>query len=320
MNLKSGNIKTFEQYSQFSSLKEFNNHIEMWMVEYKKEFTKAELVGLKRLVRFSAKFPGVCNAKIATVLKAIHEEYHDNGISRSSFKRMIGKAKKLGIFTVYETERKNGSQSSNLYIFNRFSINELPTDEKLNHHKTSNLSKTKNQNINKRKNNEFDDNFLDTTVSHNSKNIATNNGDQQAAGRTITSDNSQSITNYSPDLDYTFANDEVPQIFRQLVKCFFDEAKTIEEYWKMTKIAAYRNNCENKKEQVLGIAIHSFKQMINKLKLTEAIKKPIAYFYGILNKKFEHLYFEELAEMEISDESCDAEVTYSLDLGKALFS
>jgi hypothetical protein len=42
MNLKSANIKTFEQYS---SLKEFNNHMDMWMVEYKKEFTKAELVG-----------------------------------------------------------------------------------------------------------------------------------------------------------------------------------------------------------------------------------------------------------------------------------
>ena len=67
------------------------------MLDYKKEFTKGELVGLKRLVRFSAKIPGVCYARIGTVLKAIHEEYHDHGISRSTFKRMIGKAKALGI-------------------------------------------------------------------------------------------------------------------------------------------------------------------------------------------------------------------------------
>jgi hypothetical protein len=82
------------------------------------------------------------------------------------------------------------------------------TDEKLNHHKTSNLSKTKNQNINKHKNNEFDDTFLDTTVSPNSKNIATNNGDQHVSGRTIASDNSQSITNHSLDLDYIFKNNK----------------------------------------------------------------------------------------------------------------
>jgi hypothetical protein len=313
MNLKSGNIKTFEQYSQFSSLKEFNNHMEMWMVEYKKEFTKAELVGLKRLVRFSAKIPGVCNAKIGTLLKAIHEEYHNNGISRSSFKRMIGKAKKLGIFTVHETERKNGSQSSNLYVFNRFPINEPPTSDKLNHHKTSNLSKTKNKIIKKRKNNEFANTFLDTTVSEDTKDIVTNAGDQQAS---ITSEKTPTTT----DLDHTFTNDNVPQPFRQLVKCFFDEAKTIEEYWKMTKIAAYRNNREKEKDQVLTTAISSFKQMINKLKITKAIKKPIAYFYGILNKKLEHLYFEELLEMGVNDENGDDEVTYSLDLGMMMFS
>jgi predicted component of viral defense system (DUF524 family) len=107
----------------------------MWMVEYKKDFTKGELVGLKRLARFAAKIPGVSNAKIGTVLKAIHEEYQDLGISRSTFKRMIIKASKIGIFTIYVTERKNGSQSSNLYVFNRYSIiNEPPEQEILDHH------------------------------------------------------------------------------------------------------------------------------------------------------------------------------------------
>ncbi|WP_026565782.1 hypothetical protein [Bacillus sp. UNC41MFS5] len=91
--LKSGNIEGFEQFSQFSSLKEMNTHIEIWLAVHKHDFSKGELVGLKRLVRFSAKIPGVCNAKIGTVLKAIHEEYKLNGISRSTFKRMILKAK-----------------------------------------------------------------------------------------------------------------------------------------------------------------------------------------------------------------------------------
>jgi hypothetical protein len=84
MNVKTGSIDQFEEYSKFTSLKEFNSHFEMWMSKLKEEFSKGELVALKRLVRYSAKLPGVSNAKIGTMLKAIHEEYNGNGISRST--------------------------------------------------------------------------------------------------------------------------------------------------------------------------------------------------------------------------------------------
>ncbi|NHM33694.1 hypothetical protein [Neobacillus terrae] len=256
MNLKSGNIEGFEQYSQFSSLKEFNTHFEMWMSIHKVDFSKGELVGLKGLVRFDAKVPGVCNAKIGTILKAINEAYHDNGISRSTFKRMVQKAKDLGLLTVHETERKNGSQSSNLYIFNRFPSNEPPKEEKVNHrNKTINLLKTNNQKIIKR---------LEET---------------------------------SKELNYTFVSDRIPQPFVQLIKYFFPEAKTIEEYWHMVQIAAYRNNYEKQKDCVLDIAIQSFRQLIRKMKTAKGIKQPIAYFYGILDNKFEELFVQELFEL-----------------------
>lgn len=255
MAIQSGKIEQFETYSEFKSLKEFNDHFEMWLAEKKQAFSKGELIGLKRLARFSAKIPGVANAKIGTILKAIHEEYHNNGISRSTFKRMVQKASHLGILTVHETERKNGSQSSNLYIFNRFPSNELPKAEKMNHHKeTSNLSKTTNQKINKRQ--------------------------QQPS-----------------ELDHTFVSDRVPQPFVQLVKYFFPEAKTIEDLWHTVKIVAYRNNSEKQTDQVLEIALHSFQQLIRKMKFTQAVKKPIAYFYGILNKQFEKAYYADLYEM-----------------------
>lgn len=255
MNLKSGQIERFAEFSQFTSLQEFNHHMEMWMAVNKHEFTKGELVGLKRLVRFSAKIPGVCNAKIGTVLKAINEDYNDNGISRSTYKRMIQKTMDLGIVTVHETERKNGSQSSNLYVFNRFPANEPPKEEKLNHpNETNNLSKTNNQKITKR-------------------------------------------TEESSELDYTFVSDRVPQPFVQLVKYFFSEAKTIEEYWKMTQIAAYRNNYEKEKEIVLDISIAAFKQLIRKLKTTQVVRNPLAFFYGILDNKFEQYFVEELFEL-----------------------
>lgn len=253
MNLKSGNINQFETLSQFKSLKEFNAHIEMWLALHKDKLSKGELVGLKRLIRFAAKVPGVCNAKIGTMLKAIHEEFNGNGISRSTFKRMIAKAVQIGIMTVYETERKNGSQSSNLYVFNRFPKSEPPKEEKMNlPNKTINLSKTKIKEINKRK---------------------------------------------ETELDHTFTSDRVPEPFVQVVRHFFSDAKTIEEFWRMTNIAAYRNNREKEMDSVTTFAIHAFKQLIRKMKSSVKVTKPIAYFYGILNKKLEDLYFEELFEM-----------------------
>ncbi|EWG12271.1 hypothetical protein [Cytobacillus firmus] len=259
MNLKSGSVDQFESFSQFKDLQEFNAHLEMWLSLHKDKFSKGELAGLKRLVRFAAKIPGVSNAKIGTVLKAIHEEYNGNGISRSTFKRMIAKAANLGIFTVHETERKNGSQASNLYVFNRFPKNDPPKKDKLDHpNKTINLSKTiKNQKSTKR-----NETFL----------------------------------------DHTFTSDHVPQSFISTVKYFFPEARQIEEFWRMAAIAAFKNNCEL--NTISETAIHSFKQLIRKMK-TRAISKPVAYFYGILNKKFEEKYFEELHEIGFPAEDND---------------
>jgi hypothetical protein len=44
MTIKSAVIESFMEYSQFSSLKEFNDHFEMWMAEKKSFFSKGELI------------------------------------------------------------------------------------------------------------------------------------------------------------------------------------------------------------------------------------------------------------------------------------
>lgn len=253
MNLKTGKIDTFAHYSNFSSLKEFNCHFEQWLLLHKEDFTKSELIGLKRLVRFCAKVPGVSNAKIGTVLKAINEDLGENGISRSTFKRMTQKAMKIGIISIHETERKNGSQTSNLYVFNRFQTNEPPKPEILDHPETSNLSKQK--------------------IKENKERPAE-----------------------QKQLDGSFADDKIPQEFTELVNCFFPNAKTINEYWRMANIAAYSNYRDNEPDTVLDIAIHAFKQMIGKLKSRNAIRNPIGYYYCILSKKFIGLHFQEMEE------------------------
>jgi hypothetical protein len=50
VNLKLGRIKGFERYSQVKGMQEFKMHMEKWLAVKKQEFSKGELVGLKRLV------------------------------------------------------------------------------------------------------------------------------------------------------------------------------------------------------------------------------------------------------------------------------
>ncbi|WP_394175611.1 hypothetical protein [Guptibacillus hwajinpoensis] len=123
-----GNIERFAHLSNFKSLKDFNNNIEMFLADQKSVFTKSEYIGFMKLTKYCAKVVGVSNAKIGTILKSINDTLNGNGISRSTFKRMIIKAKSLGILSIVETTRKNGSQSSNVFIFNRY---EPPKREKL---------------------------------------------------------------------------------------------------------------------------------------------------------------------------------------------
>ncbi|EKN69263.1 hypothetical protein BABA_10386 [Neobacillus bataviensis LMG 21833] len=205
------------------------------------------------------------------MLKAINDEYHDNGISRSTFKRMIGKAKAVGIFTVYETERGNGSQSSNLYIFNRFPVNEPPEQKTMNHPiETINLLKTeKDQKIKKRK-------------------------------------------EEPSELNHTFVSNRVPQEFVQFVRCFFDDAKLIEDYWHMVHILAFDYKLLEETDVVVGIAIESFRQLIRKLKFTKAVRNPIAYFFGILKKKFCRYYDERLEEKRVEGIVEDEPILYTI--------
>jgi hypothetical protein len=274
MTIKSAVIERFAEYSQFGSLKEFNNHFEMWMADKKRFFSKGELIGLKRLARFAAKVPGVANAKIGTVLKAIYEEYGEMGISRSTFKRMILKASEIGILTVYETARKNGSQSSNLYVFNRFPMNELPDGDQLSHQYKTIIP-------------------FETNIKKNNKREEKAAAEQSSEITVV-----KPVAEQAPE-DHLFVSDRVPSDFVNLVKYFFPTAKSIEEFWRMSKVAAYRNNYEKDTDLLLSLSLDSFKQLVRKLKSKVEVKNPIAYFTGILNKKFQERYFEELYEMQV---------------------
>lgn len=250
--MKQGNIENFTHLSQFKDIRDFNNNIEQWMIDIKSKFTKSELVALKRLIRFSAKVAGVCNAKIGTVVSATHEN-DGAGISRSTFKRMVSKAKELGLLFVHDTVRKNGSKSSNVYVFNRFCVQAEPSKvEKLNQPQTINLFKTNNQ----------------------IKDIR----------------NEEPVVEITEELDASFVSERVPTEFLNLVRCFFNDAKQIEEYWKVVNISALKNKVT---EEKLDTAIKSFKVLVRKIKFCK-VENTYGFYYGILSKKFRALYLKNL--------------------------
>ncbi|MBD7965379.1 hypothetical protein [Fictibacillus norfolkensis] len=97
------------------------------------------------------------------------------------------------------------------------------------------------------------------------------------------------------DLNHTYVSESVPQPFIKVVRCFWDNAKTIEDYWRMTLIA---NQKAYDTSALLNVAITAFKQTIGKLKSGAIRKKPIGYFYGVVNAKLDEMYYDELYDME----------------------
>ncbi|WP_026677229.1 helix-turn-helix domain-containing protein [Fictibacillus gelatini] len=96
-------------------------------------------------------------------------------------------------------------------------------------------------------------------------------------------------------LDSSFTSDRVPNAFTHLVSTFWDNAKTIEEYWRMAKICAHKAFDD---QTVLDVAINAFKQMIRTYK-TGRVRNPFAYFYGVMDRKLDDKYYEEIESLGI---------------------
>lgn len=62
----------------------------------------------------------------------------------------------------------------------------------------------------------------------------------------------------------------------------------------------YISNYEKKTDTVLSVSIDSFRQLDRMIKTKMTVKNPIAYYTGIMNKKFQEIYFGELFELNQS--------------------
>lgn len=262
--MRSGNIEQFKHLSQFRDLIDFNNNIEQWMIDLKAKFTKSELIALKRLIRYSAKVAGVCNAKIQTLVSACHEAGQE--ISRSTYERMLRKAKKFGLIQVINTFKENGKQSHNVYVFQRYQsqiVSDSSTIEVAESAKIDGAYKT--------------NNLLETNNHLNKRNENVQKDDKLVA---------------------SFTSNRVPVEFRDFVKCFFDDAKTIEEFWKIITIQTYYYTYYSLDDRI-SLAIEAAKQLIRNIKFGRKVRNIFGYYYTIVGALLDREYESTLHEMYV---------------------
>ena len=90
----------------------------------------------------------------------------------------------------------------------------------------------------------------------------------------------------------------VPEQFGKIANCFYHEAKTINEFWKVVKqnnpiINHVEGNRAFTDKQELHIGIKAFKEFVMKVKSGISIKNKFGYFNGIVNKIMDKLYFDD---------------------------
>lgn len=89
----------------------------------------------------------------------------------------------------------------------------------------------------------------------------------------------------------------VPERFSWLTTCFYQDAKTVEEFWKVVRQNNRVINHETDKraftvEQELNIAIRAFTEFVMKIKNGTRMNNMFGYFDGIVNNLMDKLYWD----------------------------
>lgn len=258
--LTSGNIKKFAHLSEFTTVEQFNRSIQRALHVHGDSFTKGEKIAFKWLTRFSIKIIGVCNARICILVQACQQT--SGGISRSTFQRMLTKAKSLGIISIIPTVRKKGGQSHNVYVFHPF---DKANDTQLTKRKNGKNPLTRVDKGHK--------NTKETTLYKTNKIIYKKRRNDNI---------------YITKLDETYVPSYVPIQFVQAVKPFFPKATKICKLWDRARIAfrASRFSPLTSMESFLPQIIQTFKQTIYQYKRNRIRTTFIQYYYGAMAVMF----------------------------------
>ncbi|MGI8380402.1 helix-turn-helix domain-containing protein [Priestia megaterium] len=90
----------------------------------------------------------------------------------------------------------------------------------------------------------------------------------------------------------------VPEQFADLTSCYYTEAQTIQELWKVVKQCNRVVNYATSErafnpQQELNIGIRAFKEFVMKVKDNTKMQNKFGYFNGIVNNLMDKLYFDQ---------------------------
>lgn len=263
IKMKTGNIEQFKKLSQFRSLKDFNNHVEQHLLELKAELTKSERIAIKVIIRHAAKVYGVANASIKKFVIA-SQRYDGVGVSRSTFKRAIKKAISHGLFVVYETEREDGSQSTNVYVFNRIEIVSFSS---------SNEPRPENKKVEQSPVEQQED------------------VEQLPPLKT----DNQTKTNKIIDIRTDNAIKDIPVDYQNLIKAYGYTGKQLMEFYRCLKYTTKYLTYYSEQDKI-RLGIRAFKQLIINQKLGYKVRNMFGYYTQILNNFLDMDYLEFVRE------------------------
>lgn len=262
-------IQLYKPFSNFNSLEEFNNHIEQFLAVHKSDFTQSEFIAFRRLTKYCAKAYGVATASIGTILRAIEKMDCAGGISKSTFHRMRRKAIKNGILKVIERKQRGGNNSTNIWIFQQYDEKNVKIGTPASPEKKSKCE-TEARAI-KGEGIKGQNKQLAPYKANN--HIKTTNINKRKANRS-----SNSISKKTKKISKTKSN--VPEAMRAILAAFFDDAKYIGEFWRMTQYYVRKMNPVITDASLLTLAVSSFTSVKRYMKDGTA-KKPIAIYCSI---------------------------------------
>ncbi|ERN52062.1 hypothetical protein [Alkalihalophilus marmarensis] len=250
--MHSGHIDQFTHLSKFSSTEEFNQAITVHFKHHLHQFTKAEIIALTRLIRYSVKYNGVCNARAAKIVQATHQ--NNPGISRSTFERMLVKARTFGIIKIYHTIRKGGGYSHCVYVF------QLPEEPEA-------------KQLKDRPHTEKPDALTPQAIKNSPKAILKH--------KAIKQDQDHSHTSTTASSNNQILHSTIPERFVNVTEPFTTLAPQFTERLWYSALSAYKHTGSTEPvEDSLPLMIQAFKVTIAKYKDNHIETTIFQYFYG----------------------------------------
>ncbi|MGG3683937.1 helix-turn-helix domain-containing protein [Aeribacillus composti] len=246
-----------KKYQSFESVEEMDKNVRAFLYHFKAELSESTVNVLKTIWKHSLKVIGVSFAKYDYIAEIAN-------ISRRTVIRAMNQLEEMGIIKRIPTTRPNGKRGINIIVIQKTDLS-IPSEKTLNNNMSPQLVTADVTTENKKN--------QDHSVMRNTK-------------RTNVHTESQQADNQPKELDATFVPASVSKEFVDTVKPFFNSAKHIYDLFQRVQIAYKKCKFDRPLDELIDIAVESFKTTIFAKKMGKIKKTFEGYFYTVLYSNF----------------------------------